>query len=155
MTAQLVVAIPRLANLGDDAKAKDLLAESYKTLAKHGVTKEAVEKFQLTKESDPKEFEKATKALAALVKDKPAFTGDIMKLLEKLSANGVKQETSELKDLKITGDKAKGNAVSKINGTEVSQPIDFVKIGGSWHMVVPDTRAKTDKNPKPQPIDKK
>lgn len=134
-----------MANLADDAKMKDIADDLDKTLAKHGLTKEAMAKFGAAK--DPKEVEKAKKTLAALVKDKPAFMGDVVKLLEKLSTGKGKPDEGELKEVKITGDKAQGKIVSKVNGKEMSQPIDFVKIGGSWHIVVPEMKATTAKVP--------
>lgn len=158
MTAQMVdmrETFKTLAAGGGDAKIKDMVADLDKALAKHGLTKEVLEKYKPSK--DPKESEKATKALAAIVKDKPALMNDVMTVILKMSGEKGQPDSFELKDIKVTGDKARGTVVSKREGKDSSEPIDFIKVGGSWHIVLPDEkRGGKGVDPKgpPPPIEK-
>jgi hypothetical protein len=136
---------------------KDLADKYSKALAKHGLTKEAVSKYDAA--TDPKELAKAAKAVAALVKDKPAFMGEMSNLGEKfaeiIASGTILDPVWELKDLKIDGDKARGKMVMKIGDREESDPIEFVKIGGGWY-IVPDIKPRAEpKKLKGPPADKK
>jgi hypothetical protein len=76
-----------------------------------------------------------------------------MSVLEKLSAAKVDPEKGKLKEVTITGNKARGIIAYEVNGTEVSQPIEFAKIGGSWYMVTPGTNPEVKAGgPKGPPV---
>jgi len=56
----------------------------------------------------------------------------------------------ELKDVEVAGTKARGGAVEKVNGKEIKQPIDFVKVGGGWLVALPDAKATAAKAAAPK-----
>jgi hypothetical protein len=141
-----------VANINSEAKMQDFVAGFDKVLVKHGVTKEALARLEAAKDSE--ESAKAAKALAAPVKDKAAFVSDITALFGKLTSGLVDQAQGELKDVKTTGTKARGVMAYKVNGMEINQPIDFVKIGGDWLVVVPDVKAMAAPAPPPPPLKK-
>ena len=135
-----------LAALDTKGTMKDKLADLDKIMDKHGLTKEVMAKVKPTK--DPKEIDKNNKTIAAIIEDKPAFVGDVMKWLE--SANPGKGKDgplveAELKDLKITGDKATGTSITKTGDMTKEEPIEFAKIGGGWRIVLPEPKPKDKK----------
>ena len=132
--------------LDKEGKMKDKLADLDKIMDKHGLTKEAMGKLKQTK--DPKEIEKNNKAIAAIVKDKPAFVGEVVAWLD--SANpgkgkGGPLDTAELKGLKVTGDKATATVVTKPDGKEKEEPWEFAKVKGGWRIVLPEPKAQEKK----------
>lgn len=123
-------------------KSKEVVESIDKLLAKHGLTKEKVDalekqKDQSGKKGDPKEMEAAMLKLAGLIKDRPGFLEDFMKVVKKMPG---KQEGSpfselagaELKDLKVEGNTATGTVVSMKGGKEKRDPVRFKKEGDGW-----------------------
>ncbi|MHC4914367.1 MAG: DUF4878 domain-containing protein [Planctomycetota bacterium] len=95
------------------------------------------------KAMNPSSMEAGMKQLAAKVKDKPGFMADFAALAEKkgkkegVAMTGGAEGT--LKDVKITGDTAKGTVVTTKDGKETTDTIEFRKVDGRWliHMVPP------------------
>jgi hypothetical protein len=77
------------------------------------------------------------KKMAARIKDRSAFYGDMMKLLDEVHPKrGLPlPKDAELKDLRIEGTNASGTAVSKGDGKRTS--VKFVKEGGGWKIALP------------------
>jgi hypothetical protein len=124
-----------------EGKMKDKLADFDKIMDKHGLTKDVMGKLKQTK--DTKEIEANNKVIVAAVKDKPAFVGDVMKWLDAANPGknkGGPLDEAELKDLKVTGDKATGTVVSKVGGKDKEEPMDFAKVGGGWRIVLPEPK---------------
>ncbi len=140
---------------GSDKSGK--FAEKYKALepvlTKHGATKEAMDKLKdvgLVK--DEAELQARMKKVAALVKDRSGFVVDTMVVMDK--AGDLKDFpliAAKLEDLEIKGDKATGNVVFKRGASEVRDPIEFVKVGGSWRMEMPSGRRGGPKKAPPPP----
>jgi len=108
---------------------------------KHGLTKESLAKAKPSK--DPKEQDAALLKLARLVKDRAAFLGELMPVMEKLgSKKGDELGKATLKDVKIDGDNATGTAVTEKGGVEKEEPLKFKKIGGGWRIDLPITTGK-------------
>ena len=57
------------------------------------------------------------------------------------------ESASTLKDLEIKGDKATGTKVKEVDGKEVREPIEFLKVGRSWRLVA-EKPGKTPKDKK-------
>ena len=129
-----------------EGKMKDKIADLDKIMDKHGLTKDALGKLKQTK--DPKEIEQNNKVIAAIVKNKPGFVGEIMKWLDfdnPAKGKGGPFENAELEGLKVTGNKATAMVVTKIDGKEQKQPWEFAKIEGGWRMVLPEPKEKDKK----------
>src|SRR5262249_888108 len=103
-------------------------------LAKYGVTREAMEKGRklalksaesAVPPDDAGQFGKA-------IKDKVGFVGEISKLLDKATAGTEREELdkAELKDLKITGNRATATIVHKPG--ERKEPVVFIKDKDGW-----------------------
>jgi len=111
-----------------------------KILEKHGLTEKRFKEIQKERPKTPKDQAKAMKKLIEPVQDKAAFVAEVKEAMDKLSDMKDKDkmlEGAELKDVKITGDKAKGTIVGKKDGKEKKEPIEFVKEGGGWKVVIP------------------
>ncbi len=80
---------------------------------------------------------------AAKVKDKPGFMADFAAMAEKKGKQGGMLTSSQaegvLKDVKITGETAKGKVVTTKDGKEITDTIEFRKVDGRWliHMTPP------------------
>ena len=132
--------------LDKEGKMKDKIADLDRIMDKHGLTKEAMAKLMPTK--DPKEIEKNNKAITTIVKDKPAFVGDVMKWLESANpgkSKGGPLDEATLKDLKVDGNKATGTVLTKTGDKEKEEPMEFAKVGGGWRIVLPEPKAKDKK----------
>jgi Domain of unknown function (DUF4878) len=150
MAGQLVLMgamIKRFADLDPSGKAKEMLKPIDELMTKHGVTEEALKKVKPDTDKS-----KASRAMGDLVKDRPGFVAGMMKILDKNTPPGKEKskpfQDAELKDVKVEGDKAKGTVVTKKDDKEKKEPIEFVKIGDSWKIVVPEPPAKGRKTPK-------
>ena len=144
--AGLSVMFKAFSALDKEGKMKDKIADLDKIMDKHGLTKEAMAKLKPTK--DPKEIEKNNKAIETIVKDKPAFVGDVMKWLDSANpgkSKGGPLDEATLKDLKVTGDKATGTVLTKTGDKEKEEPMEFAKVGGGWRIVLPEPKAKDKK----------
>jgi hypothetical protein len=117
---------------GDSAKK---FKPMFDVLDKHGLTDEFFKKNQVKMGKSKAENAKALRALGAKIKDAPVFVVDIM------NASPAQQKkemqdfgSAKLKDLKVDGDTAKATLVSKKQGKDKEEPIEFKKIDGSWKM---------------------
>lgn len=138
---------------GDDPSIGELMG-------KHGID-ESLWKGSSPDASRPRDrmqaMRKKSKALGAAVDDKPAFYGELRKLMEKrgeeltskLKFPGVDvaklkeeleqaQTIAKLVDVQIDGDTARGKRVSSFVGKEVKMSVEFRKIDGSWLLHQPD-----------------
>ena len=141
-----------------------IVAEFDEILVKHGLTKEFMYRYLSTtgwaestrecpngrphvpKKSVPTkheiEVEEAKKALAARVKDKPAFANDVITFGEKIIRSTLLPDDCKLKDLKINGNTARGMIVGTTDGAYRKDPLDFVKVGGGWRIAIASTFKK-------------
>ncbi len=98
-------------------------------------TKYGIDESKLPK-PDPAAGEPDMKALANIVKDKPAFIGEMMTLLDSMPKDAGGSfpdfESAKISDVKVDGDKAQG----KITMDGKDDTIDFQKIDGSWKIVM-------------------
>jgi len=90
------------------------------------------------------------KELAASIRDKPAFSGKMMAVLEKLQAEASAKrggpalpDTSvfadaTLTELKIEGDAAKGMGSLTVEGKTMTSPITFQRVEGKWYLSMPE-----------------
>ena len=130
------------------AKFADKAPELDKLLTKHGIGREAIAKAAPGGKTAKTLDEKTLVGLGKLVKDQGGFANDIMPFLEGLGL--AKKDTdsgAKLKDLQTKGDKATGVKVKEVDGKEVREPIEFVKVARSWRLVA--------EKPKKAPKDKK
>ena len=125
----------------EGAKYKDKAPELDKLLAKHGVGREALAKATPGGKLAKMPGEKTLIELGKAVKDQGAFAGEIIPFLEGIGLGKKDDSRAELKDLEIEGDKATGMKVKRVDGKEVREPVEFVKLGRSWHLVA--EKAKT------------
>ncbi|MEQ8209883.1 MAG: hypothetical protein RH917_08620 [Lacipirellulaceae bacterium] len=118
-----------------DADAKAELEAKFapldKVLEKYGLTEDKLESQGLDAMQDPKA---ATQKIAALVDDKPAFVGEMMKAL-KAASDGKPQGPQQmfmakLSDIKIDGDSA--SAMATVPDSPRPRPIHFAKVDGGW-----------------------
>jgi hypothetical protein len=140
------------------AEKNEDFAKKYKplleTLDKHGVTEKA------TKDLKIKGFrvnnKKDREAILKLVKDPAAFAAAFMTTMDKVEPRPDEkdQPKPKLTDVKIDGDKAKGQVVSTIKlkdkdkeeVKEEKEPVTFEKINGSWRVAADADRK--DEEPK-------
>ena len=126
----------------EGAKYKDKAPELDKLLAKHGVGREALAKATPGGKLGKMPNEKTLIELGKTVKDQGAFAHEIIPFMEGLGMTKKSDDSlAELKDLEIEGDKATGVKVKRVDGKEVREPVEFVKLGRSWHLVA--EKAKT------------
>lgn len=127
----------------EDRKDKDLDAlrkkfkPAFDIMDKHGLTRKALADVKDSK--DKKEMEKARKIVQPLLKDPEAFFVEFLTEFGKIVGAEAKG-TQKLTDLKIDGDKAKGTAVTTTSMKDKKdkvkkEPIEFVKIDGSWRII--------------------
>lgn len=124
---------------------KELVAALDAAFKKHGLTEEALAKLKggpPIDGKDPEAMRKALKSMAAPIKDRTAFVGDMVKVLKRMD-KGKKEDTgllakdAALKELKIENGKAKGVVVSKQGDQEKRDPIEFRRVGESWLIELP------------------
>jgi hypothetical protein len=129
----------------DNEETKELVAALDATLKKHGITEETLAKMKGGTPiglKDTEAMRKALKSMVAPIKDRSAFVGDMVKVLQRMD-KGKKEDTgflskdSELKELKIENGKAKGVVVSKQGGQEKRDPIEFRRVRESWLIELP------------------
>src|SRR5206468_3944962 len=95
----------------DKDKGKDTIKAMDDAMNKHGLTEEylkTVEKDNPGKKGTPQEERDMLRKLVAPVKDKSAFIADIMTALKKSGDKDSFSIGTDLKDVKIDGDKATG-----------------------------------------------
>lgn len=107
---------------GDESKVADELEKIDKVLEKHGVSSEQISG-------------KSPGDVAALIKNKPAFIGDMIKVMESAQkAAGTEAneppDLGELSNVEIDGDSATGTMTSDDRDTTIT----FKKIDGKWYM---------------------
>lgn len=128
----------------ENAEAKQKSFEAL--LAKHGIEEPKTDENAENKSADaapqnPTDAGKDMKDMLANVKDKPALIGDLMAWVDKNSKGGDKMmvgiETSELKDVKIDGQKATGTLVMTKDGETSNEPIEFRQVDGKWYIHLP------------------
>jgi hypothetical protein len=130
------------------AQTNDKIKEEFKpvlaALDKNGLTYEVTKKIKL-EDASPEGIKKGAVAVSALIKDPAAVAADLMEAYAKADPSRKKPEDQpepKLADMKIDGDKAKGMVVVTIEGNEVKQPVEFVKVDGGWKLA-----------PQPEPAD--
>ena len=128
----------------EGAKFKAKAPELDKLLTKYGIGREAIAKAAPGGKPGKLPNEKTLIELGKLVKDQGGFAQEIIPFVESLGLTKKDDSGGELKDLEIAGDKATGVKVKKVDGKEVREPIEFVKVGRSWRLVA----EKTGKTPK-------
>ena len=114
-----------------EAKAPEL----DKLLTKYGIGREAIAKAAPGNKPGKLPNEKTLIELGKLVKDQGAFAHEIIPFMEGLGMSKKDDSGGELKNLEIKGDKATGMKVKQEGGKEVSEPIEFLKVGRSWRLV--------------------
>ncbi len=143
--------IPAGAGTAGKDHFKEVKEPLAKVLAKHGITTDVLKKmaddkvFPDFKNGPPQPDFMAKIAAAVKQKDRPAFLADVMGTVSPLLAKDNPDKTSdflankELKDLKVDGDKAEGMMVTVKDGTEQPnpQPIMFLRMEGSWRILMP------------------
>jgi len=144
----------QLADLKDKDQREALLKAFkpiFDALDKHGLTEKATK--EVKKSKDPKEHEKAKKAVLKQVKDPEAFLVDLLVAFDSLGGLKDKNKTKEkLSDVKIDGDKATAVIVRTIKTKddkemERKEKVQFVKVDGSWRMI-PQLKPDEDKEDK-------
>ena len=78
--------------------------------------------------------------LAAPIKDKPAFIGEMFGAIDEMSdgdSADMSFENATLKDLKVDGGTATATIVKKVGDGEKSDPIAFEKVDGGWLVDIP------------------
>jgi hypothetical protein len=113
-------------------------------MKKHGLTEEHQQKLSkgmFDTKGGSQDIQSIRQAIAP-IKDKPGFVGDIMAAMKKFGNKQGDQQPQQfagtLKDVKIDGDKATGTVVRTVAGKEISQPMEFRKVGGGWKIEISD-----------------
>jgi hypothetical protein len=123
------------------AQGNDKFKEQFKpiiaALEKHGLGFDVAKKIKID-DLSPDGIKKATSDVGALIKDPAAFAADLMEAYSKTEGFNAKPPKDapepKLADVKIDGDKAKGVIAVTIEGNDVKQPVEFVKIDGGWKL---------------------
>lgn len=120
----------------EETQAK--LAEIDKVMEKHGVTEEAMKKIN-PMQGPPENPLAAFKEMAAPIKNKPAFIGEMMQVMDTLNDGdpGGGRSPSEmfegtLEEVKIDGDKATAVIVSTGKDKDRRDEVVFAKVDGGW-----------------------
>lgn len=118
-------------------------------LRRSGLTQERLE--SISKEHRKKKFQDVNdrtrwlKGLAVEVKDKEGFIADMIYWLEKVGPNagkGVPLENATLRDIRIQNDRASGVVTTRVGGKAREEPMEFLKVGKGWLIVVPEPKSK-------------
>jgi hypothetical protein len=138
---------------------KEKLKKLDAVLARHGITEDFIKTLPKPElkapdqKPDRAETLKMVRKILAPVKDRDAFLADMLSLmpkdgkrkgglLDKLGPNPV------LANVKIEGEKAKGEIVGMKDGMEVRESVEFRKEAGSWKIDLPlDLGGKGPKGP--------
>jgi hypothetical protein len=149
------------AKLAGEDKEKEILAKLKPledVMTRHGLTEAVLNKMKEEKKEpgkDPEAIRRGLKKLVSPIKDRSAFIAEMVaamkKIDEKKADTAPLPRDAQLKDLKITGDKAKANVVSMRDGKEKSDPIEFRRINGSWKIELPVQIGKRVKKGAPPP----
>ena len=131
----------------EGAKFEAKAPELDKLLTKYGIGREAIAKAAPGGKPGKMPNEKTLIELGKVVKDQGAFANEIIPFMEGLGSSKKGDSSGELKDLEIKGDKATGSKVKQVDGKEVREPIEFVKVGRSWRLVA-EKSGKTPKDKK-------
>jgi hypothetical protein len=144
----------RIVNTVPEDRQKEILAKFQKeilaklkpleeVMARHGLTEETIAK---TKDDKPggkglEALAQRARKLAARIKDRPAFVADMAAAMKKANPKAAQElplaTDGELKDVKIDGDTAKGEIVTKRGGQEQRESISFRRINGGWKIDEP------------------
>jgi hypothetical protein len=118
-------------------KTEKMLEPLFAVLKKHGFTPGNLDKVNFQTASK-EEARKAMISLAASIKDRCGFIGDMLTALKSVSKGAPQTVTlGELRDVKITGDTATGVAVVTRAGKGTPTPLTFSRIDGSWRVDLP------------------
>jgi len=134
-SASLVLAFSGAEGFPSNEKTKARYKLVSEALAKHGVTKEFIEKTHKELKDDEDQG-KVLKKLLAPVKDRHAFVVDMTAALKQVAKKPEKPhplKSAELKEVKIDGDSASGVVVTK-EKADKDGPIQFKKVAGSWKL---------------------
>jgi hypothetical protein len=147
----LALIFKAFAGFDKTGKAKELVKQVDEVLAKHGLTQEKLDALKGAKPKGAEESAKALQKLLGPVKDRNAFIGDLMGVLNKFGGKKENLFDAELKDVKIDGDNATGTVIGKKAGKEQRETFKFKKVGGSWKMEPPEPPKKGPVKPPPPP----
>ena len=131
-------------------KTKAALEKIDEVLKKHGLDEKAMkkvqEKMQGAEPKGPNKRLAMLKELAAPIKDKPTFIGDMFAALEEMNPgeSTMSFENATLKDVKIDGDTATGTIAKTDKGMKMDEPINFKKIDGGWLVDIPVDEMRPD-----------
>jgi hypothetical protein len=126
-----------------EAKAKmdemnKQIAKIDDVLKKHNVTEESMKDLNpMSMGDDPAKAKDALLKIGSGIKDKPAFIGEIMTVLEAMNEGEGESPNpiaGKLENLKTDGDSATGEVV-KDDGSK--EPIAFKKMDGGWLIDLP------------------
>src|SRR5262245_44277153 len=111
----------------------------FDVLDKHGLTEKATKDIRTG--DDPRTVEKSRLALRKMIKNHARFAVEYLTAQEKIGAGERPGESKiKLEDVKIKGDRATGTMVIDFGGSrDIRNPIEFVKIKGSW-LMIPEPR---------------
>jgi hypothetical protein len=122
----------------DDSKRLGKVGSLAEVLVKHGLTVTATKDIKAG--LNPKETEKARKAVLALIKDPAAFIVDYLRVADLGSLSGQGELlTPKLTNVKIDGDRATGTVLTDDRGREQKSFMGFVRVRGSWR-ISPDLK---------------
>ena len=132
-----------------DEMATGMVAMSTMTMMSPSTAKDAIravlEKHGINPEDLPKmgpQMQEQAEALAANIKDKPGFFGDIISTLPEVQADamrsmglakGAAASSVKLTDIQIDGDSASGK-VAAVEEGKSDQTINFVREDSKWYM---------------------
>jgi hypothetical protein len=127
-------------------KGKEILAKLKPlddVLAGYGLSETALNNMLAAQaDTDSKDAIKlSVKRLLAPIKDRCAFIADMYNALKNVNENKAQQGpigvNAELQDVKIEGDKARGQIVTRRNEKVTRTPIEFRKAAGGWRIELP------------------
>ena len=135
-----VIIAKKIIGAGGSEDDQKLMKKLDEVLAKHGLADKTVRVLDplalafLT--GDLQGRLKIARAVLAPVKDRNAFVADLVTTLQKKSngVGGLNKGSTELTDVAITGDTAKGIAINKHDGKETRSVILFHKVGATWRI---------------------
>lgn len=133
VAAQTALMMLGMKNLGEEFSKT--FKPVFEVMEKHGLTEKATKDIKTT---DPKA---AMKTLAGLIKKPTPFLVELMAAQDKAAAGlngglGVIQNLKyKLADVKVKGDKATATLEMSFNGSDMKQPMEFVKFRGGWKMM--------------------
>jgi hypothetical protein len=124
----------------EKGKAMELAKLMDEIFRKHGLTDKAVANARPTN-TTTKEGVQKIRQVADLVKSRSGYWIDYFGALEKIGHEPYQPfADAELADLKTEPNKARGMVVTKSGNTQKKYPIEFVRVGGRWKILVPDPK---------------